>query len=106
MILGDRLPHVVDRGFVGDIDVSRLGLAARLLGERCGIVGGLEIAVGADHSGAEGRKPERERAAQAVAGAGDHGDLAVEAEQIFEHCVGAYYFAAGAAADLAKRRST
>ena len=85
--------------------MSRLGLAARLLGERRGLVGALEIAVGADHGGAERREAERERAAEPVAGAGDHGDLAVKAEQIFEHPP-ERTTSLRAAADLAKRGST
>ena len=72
-------------GFVGHIHVRGFGLAARLLGERSGLVGACKVAVRADHGCAKGRKPQRKGAAQAVAGAGDHGDLVVETKQIVEH---------------------
>ena len=43
------------------------------------------ISVGADHGCTKRREPERKGAAEAVACAGDYGDLAVKAEQILEH---------------------
>ena len=55
------------------------------VGERGGLIGALEIAIGTDDGCAVGRKAEREGAAEAIAGAGDDGDLAVEAEEIFIH---------------------
>ena len=83
--VGDPLPEIVDRIFVGHVDRHRLRFAARLLGERGGLVRAREILVGADHGCAECGKPKREGAAEAVARAGDHGDLAVEAKELVVH---------------------
>ena len=64
--------------------MDRFRHAARLFGEGGGLVGAVEIAIGADDGCAMSRKSERERAAEAIARAGDDGDLVVEAEEIFK----------------------
>src|SRR5690348_18393435 len=100
----DLAPERIDRNFDRNVVMHRLRREARLLGKPGGFFRALEIAIGADHVGAERRKAECEGAAEPVARPGNDRELFVETEEIVEHLCLPCPLTPATAARIASRR--